>query len=246
MWTRLLFGTSAAVALAQAAVAADLTDQLSSPPQPPFSWTGIYLGGHVGYAWARDNSFLSVYPPVGGTQIGTNLAAFETNPHGVIGGAHIGYNYQLGFVVLGLEGDVDGSNLSRTVQPLDFISSTTNSYIHGSIRGRIGLVFDRILLYATGGGAYAGIRNIYNVLGSGNSFSTTRSGWTIGSGLEYSVNTNWSARAEYRYTDFGNFSDGPIVFPDIFERHHWTEQQIRVGFSYKFTPSAPPPLVSKF
>ncbi len=235
-----------AMALVGPVLAADLPVQPPPVPAAAFTWSGFYLGGQIGYAWARDNAFLSVVPPVGATPIGASNVAFTTNPQGVIGGAHIGYNYQVGSLVLGLEGEVNGTNTHRTAQPLDFVTSTTNSYVQGMFLGRLGLAFDRVLVFATGGGGYAGITNTYNVLGSGNSFSTTRSGWTIGGGLEYAIDDHWSARVDYRYADFGNFTDRPIVFPGIFERHHWTQQQVRVGFSYKFTPRAPAAVVSKF
>jgi outer membrane immunogenic protein len=235
-----------ALAIVGAALAADLPIQPPPAPAPVFTWTGVYLGGHIGYGWASDNALLSVDPPIGPTSIGASTVPFETKPQGVLGGVHIGYNYQAGSFVVGLEGDVDGTDTSKTAKPLDFVTSTTNSYVQGSIRGRVGLAFERVLVYATGGGAYAGIRNTYNVLGSGNSFSTTRSGWVVGGGLEYALDEHWSARAEYRYADFGNFSDRPIVFPGISERHHWTEHQVRVGFSYKFGPRAETPAVSKF
>lgn len=235
-----------AMALAGPALGADLPSPAPPVPGGAVTWTGFYLGAHVGYAWARDTGLLTVVPPLADTTIGGSIVPFATGPRGVLGGGHIGYNYQLGALVVGLEGDVGGTGTRKTVPLLDYVTVTTNSYVQGSIRGRVGLALDHILLYATGGGTYAGIRNKYSVLGTRESFSTTRSGWTIGGGVEYALDEHWAVRADYRYSDYGNFTDRPIVFPGISTRHHWTEHQVRVGFDYKLTPRASTPVVSKF
>ena len=76
----------------------------------------------------------------------------------------------------------------------------------------------------------------------------TRSGWTVGGGLEYAITNNWSVRAEYRYSDFGGFNDfsAKALFPNSFVRHHLTENQVQAGFSYKFDSFAPAPVVAKY
>src|SRR5271166_3049978 len=111
MLRRILLASVGAVALAGTAVAADLPTRapppIYVPPVPIFTWTGIYVGGQIGYAWGTSN-----------TNIGDNFGdfiSFSTNNSGVIGGAHVGYNLQLSQFVIGLEGDVDGSSLSKTV-----------------------------------------------------------------------------------------------------------------------------------
>ena len=86
------------------------------------------------------------------------------NPSGVIGGAHLGYNWQVNQWVLGLEGEIDGVGLSKTISPVYYVSSTTNSYLQGALLGRAGYAFDNILLYVTGGGIEALIKNSYNIL----------------------------------------------------------------------------------
>jgi outer membrane immunogenic protein len=75
---------------------------------------------------------------------------------------------------------------------------------------------------------------------------TTRNGWTVGGGIEYAVTDNWSVRAEYRYSNFGFFYDGQVVYLGIFQGHRWTENQVKAGFSYKFVSSAPPAVVAKY
>ena len=123
--------------------------------------------------------------------------------------------------MLGLEGSVDGTSLSKTVTAtgVDLFGGTSrdigsHDLRHPGFDSRpLGVAWDRALIYATGGVAFGGFnttfRSRYNrvphrlpVLRSG-SFSTTRVGWTVGGGIEYAVTNNWSVRAEYRYTNLG-------------------------------------------
>jgi outer membrane immunogenic protein len=201
------------------------------------------------------------------------LQSIHGNANGVIGGAHVGYTHQINQFVLGLEGDVDGSSLSKTVNfaPFsnyyqDYIPTTVHSNlgVQGSIRGRFGYAFDRLLVYATGGVAFGGFNTsistaytnalFYPAFSGTDSFSNTRVGWTVGGGLEYAVTNNWSIRAEYRYTDFGP-SNNVLVnsFPGfngdfLGARVHTNliENRVQVGFSYKFDTATPAPVVAKY
>ena len=109
MLRRILLASVAAFGLAGSAFAADLPSRapppIYVPPAPIFTWTGLYLGGHIGYAW--DNNNLTGWGPYYAFS-GVNYA-----PSGVIGGAHVGYNLQLSQFVIGLEGDVDGTSQSK-------------------------------------------------------------------------------------------------------------------------------------
>jgi outer membrane immunogenic protein len=243
MFTRSLLASACTLALVGSAAAADLP--VAPPPVPIFSWGGFYLGGQIGYGWGNDNGNIYNFGPLGPIPAANAVASIITNPHGVVGGAHIGYNWQVNQWVLGLEGDVDGTGLSQTIQPLPYVSSTTNLFLQGAILGRVGYAFDHLLLYATGGGTYAAIHNNYNVLGNIGSYATTRSGWTVGGGIEYALNNNWSVRAEYRYSNFGFFYDSPIVYT-ITATHHWSENQVKAGFSYKFMSAPPAAVVAKY
>ena len=131
------------------------------PPAPIFTWTGIYIGGQIGYAWASGNNNFTGFDPFFGPLGGTFLSSSAGGtPSGVIGGANVGYNYQINQWVLGLEGSVDGTSLSNTavVAFPDGTSLTahTKADIQGSIRGRLGVAWDRALIYATGGVAFGG------------------------------------------------------------------------------------------
>jgi outer membrane immunogenic protein len=216
---------AAAASLASSAFTAEPAPALPPPPVPVFTWTGVYLGGQIGAAWDSDNLFYAGFDPFSG---GFNSSVF-VSPSGVIGGAHVGVDYQIdkpgGGFVLGLEGSVDGTSLRNTVAASlgafggGSVSASTNSDIQGSIRGRFGIAWDRLLAYATGGVAFGGFNTSYSTTGnncgapffSSNSFSNTRVGWTAGGGLDYAVTNNWSVFAEYRYTSFGNVENNGLA-----------------------------------
>ena len=160
-----------------------------------FYLDGVYAGGQVGYAWGNDKPTWVVKSPfIDFTE------TFNDSPQGVIGGAHVGYNQQFDKWVIGVEGSVDGTSLSKTVvAPLVgfggayTVAVTSQSSLQGSIRARVGIGWEPILLYGTGGVAFAGIQNDFvdtvgtftGIPGSTASFSNTRVGWTAGGGLEY-------------------------------------------------------------
>jgi outer membrane immunogenic protein len=263
MFRHILLASVCTAALAGSAFAADLPSRAAppvyAPPIPIFTWTGVYLGGDIGYAWgANNNSRVTLVGPRGNVFVG-NVGGGTIN--GVVGGAHVGYNYQFGPVfgtgafVAGLEGDVEGSSLSRTVTiPFGFFTGTTlsaSANVSGSIRGRVGIAFDRVLLYATGGAAFGGFESSINVPGFGFfQRNSTRAGYTVGGGLEYAITNNWSVRAEYRYTNFGSLVNNGVfnasTTPFLFSRQVATNA-VRVGFSYKFDVFAPPaPVVAKY
>ena len=134
----------------------------------------------IGYAWGTSN--LNVTDGFG------DFVSFHSSNSGVIGGGHVGYNLQFNQFVVGLEGDVDGTSLSKTISGSPFIEDlgsvpvtvSAKADIMGSIRGRVGYAWDRVLIYATGGVAFAGIEGtIYGPFGGQVSSSTTRVGWTF-------------------------------------------------------------------
>jgi outer membrane immunogenic protein len=239
------------VILGSVAIAADLPSTkgppVYTPPPPPpaFSWSGVYIGAQVGYAWNNTSSPFD-------ESFGFSLPG-ESNGGGVIGGGHIGYNYQVSQFVFGLEGDVNGSSQRASgVDPFDYagvVGYTTRKDVDASIRGRIGYAFDRVLVYATGGGAYGNIRTSYydNLGDVDGAFNHGRFGWTVGGGLEYAIDNNWSVRAEYRYTDYGRITDFAATTTGDFISQHVRDNRVQAGFSYKFDMFAPPaPVVSKY
>jgi outer membrane immunogenic protein len=248
---KLLLSSVALAAIAGTAFAADLPSRrappvYAPPPIPVFSWTGFYIGGQVGYAFGKDNAGIVATGP------------YSTNPNGIIGGAHVGYNFStqslpmFGGVfgsggVIGVEGDVDGSDYRRAIALPGGATANIRNNIQGSIRGRLGFAVDRALFYATGGAAFASFNTNYLTALGGDSLSSTRVGWTVGGGVEYAITNTWSLRAEYRYSDFGSFTNFAPASGFGLVRHHETENRAQVGFSYKFdTPAVLAPVVARY
>lgn len=234
MMRKILLTSVALLATSASAFAADLPSRRAPPPAyipppPIFTWTGVYIGGQIGYMWGREPATF-----------------FSSSPSGVVGGAHIGYNYQVAQFVFGLEGDVNGTSYSGSAATgFGPIFASTKIPVDGSVRGRVGYAWDRTLIYATGGAAFADIKNTY--LGPAGFASTSRSrvGWTVGGGVEYAITNNWSVRAEYRYTDYGRYADAGVLALPV--NHHSTDNRVQVGFSYKFDMYAPPaPVLAKY
>jgi outer membrane immunogenic protein len=262
-------GAAFAVALlSTTAFAADLPSRRAppvyapAPPIPVFTWTGAYVGGQVGYEFGKDNAFARA------TATGAGLASAGPQPKGVIGGAHVGYLFSTqslpffgsafgGFLgtggVFGLEGDVDGSSARANYGfgGPGGIVATSRDQIQGSIRGRLGVAVDRVLFYATGGAAFGGLKNTYlnTATGAADSISKTRVGYTVGGGVEYAITNNYVFGVEYRYTDFGNYTDilGATTAGGVAVRHRDTDNRIQARFSYKFDTFAPmAPVVARY
>ncbi len=264
---------ASAVALAllsTTALAADLPSRRAPPvyaPPPPipvFTWTGFYVGGQVGYEFGKSNAASTI----AGT--GALLDATSANKNGVIGGAHVGYlfstqslpvigsffgqNGGFGFGtggVIGIEGDVDGTSArANSFLPVAGVTDSARENIQGSVRGRLGVAFDRALFYATGGAAFGSLQNNYfnNATGAFDSRTNTRVGYTVGGGVEYAFTNNLSARVEYRFTDFGRFTDNLVNSTGgvVNVTHRETDNRVQAGFSYKFDTLAAAPVVARY
>ncbi|MGO9115037.1 MAG: outer membrane protein [Thermoguttaceae bacterium] len=223
-----LMASAGAIALTgPAAWAADLPMSPPPPSVPVFSWTGLYLGFQAGFAWGNSNLNFTGFDSSAGIPVNNSVI----NSHnGAIGGAHLGYNYQINQWVIGVEGSVDlTSSLYIASFPVAFggssLSASTASNVQGSIRGRIGYAFDRAIIYATGGVTFVNYTTSYELIGnySGNAginggnlvfgsnyFTNFPVGWTVGGGVEYAIDDYWSVRGEYRYTSFGTVSNAFI------------------------------------
>jgi len=209
--------------------AADLP--LKAPPPPPaavFSWTGFYVGGNLGGKWANVSDTVNFAPLAGVLPAGASQALSDTTPSTVLGGIQLGYNWQAGRFVYGLEGDIDAQHWSET-QVLGTFSQGTlfvpgdafsvESHWQASIRARLGYAWDRTLLYATGGLALTDVRasSLFVVFGpdpaTAGSDSATLVGGTVGGGLEYAFSNVWSAAIEGRYTWYGShtFNTGTVA-----------------------------------
>jgi outer membrane immunogenic protein len=149
----------------------------------------------------------------------------------MIGGT-LGYNFQTGSFVWGLEGDIDYADVKGSATCLAILSCETKNTWLATARVRFGYAFDRFMPYVTGGAAFGEVEA--NVPTLSLSTSDTRTGWTIGGGLEYAFLGNWTAKIEYLYVDLGSFDTGftaPLVTNNVDLRMN----VIRAGLNYKFS-----------
>jgi outer membrane immunogenic protein len=240
---KLLLASAAFIAMGMSvpASAADMPVKAvyKAPPPVYFSWSGCYLGGDVGIGWGRDRDS-EVVRATGATS--PFNPPNEANLSGGKFGGYLGCNMQFaGAWVIGIEADGEFANLRgsttfNTPAPQDNYEARIRS--EGSLRGRFGYGFDRVLFYVTAGGAIANVRQFYAVGANpaiNETFSNSRTGWTAGLGLEYAITNNLIGRVEYRYADFGTATNLPVVtFPNFTEQHRVTENVVRFGLSYKF------------
>jgi high affinity Mn2+ porin len=264
--TYLILGLSAV--FSSTAFAADMPAPQPAAPVPVFTWTGLYLGANVGAWFAPTNPSYEA--------IGFPSAAFGLVPNGggqnagATGGFQAGYNYQFGSFVPGLEMDFDYLGNCRggrfaappAYAPLGvgtYSLSGGCSYYSGTLRGRLGYEFDRILVYGTGGIAYGGNRNpgsvTLNPVALGNYFAagashSARTKFVFGAGVKYALSDHWFARAEYLYANLGRIDQffangaGQAYTPSQFNQNHI----FQLGLDYRFdegaaateAPPAPP------
>jgi len=227
-----------------AASAADLRPPLPTKAPvvvaaPPASWSGFYVGAHVGYGWtnAQHDFFFAGTPDGSSTRIKLD---------GLVGGVTAGYNGQWSNLLLGVETDfsfADFSGVDLAADPAGCNSADCRSKMNwfGTVRGRGGIVFDRVLAYVTGGGAYGRIRIIADNPFTYN-FSKTSWGWTVGGGFEVMFTPQWTAKAEYLYIDLGDVG-GLYLAPSSSVEARFRVNVARIGINYKFAPG---PVVARY
>ncbi|MGJ5137543.1 outer membrane protein [Bradyrhizobium oligotrophicum] len=185
---KILLATVALAALAAPAAAADLAARPTYTKAPVLApvqtWTGFYIGAMGGYA--------------------NEDADFAAMKGGFAGGT-VGYNWQQGAVVFGLEADAAWADINASVGALG-VTAESKIRDWGTVRGRIGYAFGPTLVYATGGYAWADNRISLTAPGVAVSDSKIHSGWTVGAGVEYMFAPNWSLKGEYLYKSFGGES----------------------------------------
>jgi outer membrane immunogenic protein len=245
------------------------------------------FGGNVGVSWGRAITDFNAapvtvvtFPPLTTSHIDGFAGSQQVDPAGIIGGGQIGYNWQFSPTwVLGIEADIQASgekDSTNFTDPFSFTigifpsfpvtgAAVTNYEAEikwfGTVRGRIGYVWDRLMLYATGGLAYgrvevAGTSTVSGTAG-GSPFSVTHAighsqnntGWTVGVGLEGALGNNWTLKAEYLYVDLGslNDTDDEVICEDppglticsvgggqVLTHTHFTDGIFRVGLNYQF------------
>jgi len=176
----------AVVALTNGVAAADLAVKAPPVMVTPFTWTGFYAGAQGGYGWSTSHGL---------------------DAKGGFGGGQIGYNYQTGTFVLGIEGDIAGSGISQTVNgavlAIPFTTAFTNDTL-ASARGRAGIAHNNWLFYGTAGGGWGHDKISVTVGGLTASSNAWQSGWSAGGGLEWAFAPNWSTKLEYLHYGLGS------------------------------------------
>lgn len=199
-----------------------------------YSWTGFYIGADVGYGWGRSTGTLT-------NVAGLFPAPYSLDPSGVLGGGFVGFNYQVSNVVFGVEADWQASDLNQGGNFLDGGVPTygirTKVQDYGSVRGRLGLAFDRWMVFGTAGYAWGSWDTSYAFIGSApfvTSSVSSNGGWTAGGGVEYAFADNWLGRVEYRYTDLGRAGFISAATNSAEAGNRVTINDVRAGIAYKF------------
>lgn len=241
------------------AQAADLAPQPVEPVAPviatAYSWTGFYAGINGGYAFGSSHHVKMAETYTGDPTYVVSENYGSLSPKGGFGGAQVGYNAQFGSFVLGLEGDIQGAGISdRTTATVlnqyDYeytLTTRSKTDWFGTVRPRVGFAFDNILIYATGGVAFGGVKYNQSYIDSTNAYfsnpskSDTRVGFALGGGIEYGITQNWSVKLEYQYVDLGTtklrgqeISDGVPSDYYITSKLRTDFHTVRLGVNYRF------------
>lgn len=218
-----LAGLTAAT-MAVPSFAADLPRPAYKAPiytAPLFSWTGFYVGANIGYGWGTTNW----------TVPATGATTGNFNTKGWLGGVTLGYNFQGGNFVYGIEGDwALSENRGTDTATCGPAGCETRNLWFATVRGRLGYAFDRFLPYITGGLAVASIKMIPPF---SDGTKQTKFGWTLGAGLEYAFLGAWSAKIEYLYADLGKATCSAATCgldTDV----SWRSSFVRAGVNYRF------------
>lgn len=184
--TRMLPGLAALLLATTGAVAADLPGR-SAPSSfgalPVFTWTGFYVGANVGYGF--------------GDITGTSGPGFG-DADGFLAGGQVGYNYQIGQIVVGLEADLQYADVSAPASTTGVAGSKATLDYFGTVRGRLGYAMDRFMPYLTGGYAWGSTELSFPAFGKDD---RGQDGYAIGAGLEYAFTQNIIGRVEGLYVD---------------------------------------------
>ena len=263
-----LFKAAAAAAMTAASLAtfatlahaADLGGRYERPyeepryapaPEPFWNWSGLYVGANVGYAMGGVDFDALKRASIPTSDLG-RLADLDNDS--VFGGMQAGYNWQRERIVFGIETDFqfsDGRDRAFGSYSGDpaFIGGTRSSLDwFGTVRGRLGFVAGRALIYATGGLAYADVDVSQFAIDSatGNSVAfrhnDTELGYTVGGGLEYALTPNWSMKVEYQYVDLGSqtlqaqgITPAGLASGKTYETKYDLDfHTVRAGLNYRF------------
>jgi outer membrane immunogenic protein len=235
----------AALTISGAGQAADLPvtpPPMVAPLLSPFSWTGFYIGGNVGGTWA-DRQVTDA--------LGRDFGRSNDGVVGVlIGGGQVGFNYQMGWFVLGVEADFEWVNSSTDhpagvpVPLVGTIAASAHDRWISTVAARLGYALDHFLLYAKLGGGWVGVSNLTitnqttgaSITGSS---SRSESGFLVGGGIEYAFTNNWTVKAEYEYLGLSSRTfvvpaGAPFFVGNVFTTPSRHVDELKVGLNYLF------------
>ena len=181
---------------------------------PVGNWTGFYIGAMGGYG--KENT--------------SSAGALS----GGLAGGTVGYNWQTGAMVLGLEADAAWSNIGASAGIPGLVAVSDNIDDLGTVRGRVGYAIDQVLLYGTGGFAWADNKLTATVLGTSFSQSQVHTGWTAGAGVEVMFLPKWSVKAEYLYRSFSGQTYFASIIPGGVPTGTLNINSGQVGVNYHF------------
>ncbi len=215
-------------------------------PVPVYNWSGFYLGINGGYGFANGERTVTLS---GNEFIDGTVTESGGHLNGFLGGGQIGANWQWDAVVLGIEGDFQGTAQSNTESVGCGFDCVLTEDIKipwfATARARAGLAIDRVLVYGTGGVAVMDVSDTLTAAGGGVTttlldLSTTKVGWTAGAGVEVALAQNWTARVEYLFMDVNPSitatAPSAIGGGTVTEDGTIKDSVVRAAVNFKFTP----------
>jgi len=243
-----------------AEVSAKEMKQVAPAPAPGcFDWSGLYIGGFGGYKFSSVDLNLNLngdwnfFPDA--QHRGESAGSGDLDNSGGELGALLGYNWQFGCWVVGVEAaggylwardSSDSGPIFTDEEPFDFhIRSSFKTNFLFTLAPRFGYAFGNWLPYVTGGLAVGDldfeqtIDPFVSVAPSTGHDKELKAGWMVGGGLQYALTTRWSVRVQYQFIDLGsldfnsNFRD---EFSDFPANHEVQLREHNASFAimYKF------------
>jgi outer membrane immunogenic protein len=217
------------IGLTQIAYAgAERMDKNVVPAPAPCDWSGFYIGMNVGVAGLTANLTDLDYAYSGDTHVLEN-----TN---FMGGGQIGYNWQKGAFVFGLEADADYLNTEESYLVDTYYYHRAKVDFQGSLRARAGVTVDKALIYATGGVALSHGSDEFRYIEEAGTATQDdwQAGFVGGMGVEYMLNCHWSARMEALYSHYPESRNDFVDHPGYRYEFQNDVYSVRFGINYLF------------
>jgi outer membrane immunogenic protein len=206
-----------------------------APAPVAYNWTGFYIGANAGYGLGN--------VVIDDKDCNISCSSQTLSPNGFTAGGTIGYNWQFGSTVLGIEGDWNWIDAKKTIDDPDWPSQhRAEIKSFGTVRARAGLALDRTLLYLTGGVGFVN-QNVHAIITEpctsqcGFSKSDTKAGLAVGAGAEFALSGPWTAKAEYLYINVPADNSIPDVLPNFTSDQYNVKTDlhvVRAGLNYRF------------